>query len=183
MQIVFAIISFEVFRHERKDTNPHPLRAAKDGPPRGRFKLLRGEYNQWYHQRVISQRENTAKGCATRQPVPYMTTSPQGIGVMAHFDGNTPNPAFNGDIYINPNGAFYHSDGTDFGYPPYYSAMTEGGYPGGSIQAQVLIILHEYAHDLGIIPDDSKKVGGSMANTATVLASCIGGISELGGGS
>jgi hypothetical protein len=56
MQIVFAIISFEIFRHECKGTKPHPLRAAKDGPPRC-SKLLRGEYNQWYHQRVISESE------------------------------------------------------------------------------------------------------------------------------
>ena len=56
MQIVFAIISFEVFRHECKDTKPHPLRAAKDGPPLFAI-LLQGEYNQWYHQptRVINQ--------------------------------------------------------------------------------------------------------------------------------
>jgi hypothetical protein len=60
MQIVFAIISFEIFRHECKDTKPHPLRAAKDGPPRFPI-LLRGEYNQWYHRRAIFERRKTSR--------------------------------------------------------------------------------------------------------------------------
>ena len=51
MQIVFAIISFQVFGHELETAKPHPLRAAKDGPPPFSV-LLRGEDNQWYHRRV-----------------------------------------------------------------------------------------------------------------------------------
>ena len=35
MQIVFAVISFQVFGHEYETAKPHPLRAAKDGPPPG----------------------------------------------------------------------------------------------------------------------------------------------------
>ena len=62
MQIVFAIISFEIFGHECGTTKPHPLRAAKDGPPRFAV-LLPGEYNQWYHRRAISERrEKCRKG-------------------------------------------------------------------------------------------------------------------------
>ena len=51
MQIVFAIISFQVFGHESENTKPHPLRTAKDGPPRFVL-LLHGEYNQCYHQHM-----------------------------------------------------------------------------------------------------------------------------------
>jgi hypothetical protein len=44
MQIVFAVIAFQVFGHECESAKPHPLRAAKDGPPRFAM-LLRGEGN------------------------------------------------------------------------------------------------------------------------------------------
>ena len=39
MQIVFAVISFQVFGHELETTKPHPLRAAKDGPPLSVFRV------------------------------------------------------------------------------------------------------------------------------------------------
>ena len=60
--------------------------------------------------------------------------------------------------------------------------MNVGPYAGGSIQAQVLIIFDEYAHDQGLIPDDNAIMGNSMANTATVLAACAGAINGIGGG-
>jgi hypothetical protein len=104
MQIVFAIISFEIFRHECKYAEPHPLRAAKDGPPRFVI-LLQGEYSQWYHRREISEREK--HGERLRHP-------PESgfVAFSIHFK----NYPASGHVCLFSNGAFRdyaHDDYTD----------------------------------------------------------------------
>ena len=55
MQFVFAIISFEVFGHECKGKSPTLCVPQRMGHPEC-FKLLHGEYDQWYHQRIIFEK-------------------------------------------------------------------------------------------------------------------------------
>ena len=54
--------------------------------------------------------------------------------------------------------------------------------PGGGLQAQVSIILHEFAHILNLIPSDSgnNPQASSSANSQAILAACpsIGGLSN-----
>jgi outer membrane protein assembly factor BamB len=45
-------------------------------------------------------------------------------------------------------------------------------YAGGSLQAQLLIMLHEIAHMLKVIPSDYGIAGGSATNDATVNTKC-----------
>jgi hypothetical protein len=61
MQVALSVGAFEIRGHEIQ--RPHPLRAAKDGPPRIAppgaarlsLSLLPGEWLQWYHHRVPAE--------------------------------------------------------------------------------------------------------------------------------
>jgi hypothetical protein len=84
-------------------------------------------------------------------------------------------------ITINPNGAFFRFVG------PTIVRAKEGGtsrwggvktmgvgpYPGESLKAQILTLLHEFGHILGLLPIDYNNVDGkSMQNSIEVLRYC-----------
>lgn len=87
-------------------------------------------------------------------------------------------------VILNANGPFFHSRINLYilnlpgGVPVYtgHHMFTHvGPYDGGSLRAQIIILLHELAHVIGGIPeDDSSRFGfaRSRANTATVLQYC-----------
>jgi hypothetical protein len=67
-------------------------------------------------------------------------------------------------IFITPNGRFY-SNGPN--------GLAVGGvFAPGSYGARAIILLHELAHKVGLIPDDRLDVKQSMTNTATVMKNC-----------
>jgi hypothetical protein len=101
------------------------------------------------------------------------------------------NAGLNADIYLNPHGAFYEttafvrdSSGLPVKTKP-NAPLTIGGtsnpyqYSGGSIQAQAVILLHELAHTLNLIPADGKSPGQSLTNTQTILDKCKAEIDKL----
>jgi hypothetical protein len=75
-------------------------------------------------------------------------------------------------ITVNDTGAFFVGSYTSGGQQ---YTLTVGGYAGGSSQAQILILLHELAHSLGMIPDDfgpGIPGGQSSRNDKTVMQNC-----------
>ena len=89
---------------------------------------------------------------------------PNNIGAMSNEGGST--VVVNG----NPAGAFLHS------------GWTIGGFDSGSIGAQAIMILHELAHNLLLIPPDGNNSvappGQSGINTQTILANCLDAIKK-----
>jgi hypothetical protein len=84
-------------------------------------------------------------------------------------------------VTINATGAFFHSTAVlrDDQPPPGSSRLLGfrplrvGPYPGNSLAAQVLSLLHEFGHVVGLLPLDFGDVGGkSMENTREVLRHC-----------
>ncbi len=84
-------------------------------------------------------------------------------------------------IFINPNGPFFISI-------PGTRTYQVGPYRGGTTQAQVLILFHEFDHTIGGIPADGEALGGlgrsnigaSGANTNVVLSHCVSQINSAG---
>jgi RHS repeat-associated protein len=84
-----------------------------------------------------------------------------------------PEPGIGAPIMLNASGGFFVAGVVPPGAPiigP--QSVSVGPYGGGSLQAETAIILHEFAHDLGLIPDDSGNPGQSQQNTSTILQNC-----------
>jgi hypothetical protein len=96
--------------------------------------------------------------------VPILNISPPGDPNIPAPDAQTaPGP---GPIEVYTNGRFW---------PIQYSAngLPVGGvFPPGSYGAQMIILFHELAHKVGLIPDD--WTAGSENNTQTVMKHCAG---------
>jgi hypothetical protein len=87
-------------------------------------------------------------------------------------------------ITLNANGAFFRTKGEIYkvnwiGAEPRETGtwrhLEVGPYDGGTLQAQVIVVLHELAHVIGAIPwDDSSQVGyyRSQQNTELILHYC-----------
>jgi hypothetical protein len=87
-------------------------------------------------------------------------------------------------ITINRNGAFFQRTGDIYqvswvgGIPNFsggWKYLHVGPFIGGSVQAQIIAILHELAHVVGAAPaDDSSIVGFALSqeNTALILRHC-----------
>jgi len=102
---------------------------------------------------------------------PYAAKTSQGTGAGS-------------DIHLNPNGAFFRqsafvTDSTGRILSPVTTAnLTIGGtanpsaYLGNTLSAQVTILLHELAHNLNLIPDDSTSPDQSKSNTQTIIDKC-----------
>ena len=83
-----------------------------------------------------------------------------------------------------PFGAFFRqsafvTDSTGRILSPVTTAnLTIGGtanpsaYLGNTLSAQVTILLHELAHNLNLIPDDSTSPDQSKSNTQTIIDKC-----------
>ena len=79
-------------------------------------------------------------------------------------------------IWINKNGPFFRSIGiVNFKMISLYV----GKYAGGTLKAQVLIILHELAHIKGKIPADGSDPRKSDKNTNEILKYCSHQIDQL----
>jgi len=126
------------------------------------------------HYRIDADGENTAFGeykpfgLAYREP--YVARAQQDVGAGSI-------------ITLNAHGAFFlvrapfklrASDGAQvFERSPVY--LHVAGYSGGSLNARVATLLHEYAHIVGLLPIDFGEANSgalSTRNTSTVLEHC-----------
>lgn len=106
---------------------------------------------------------------------PVVANTSQGTGI-----GST--------ININMNGAFFKGTAffTSSGGPGGQIAgpLTVGPYSGNTLQAQVTTILHEYAHNLNLIPADARgpntPANQSNINTSAIVSNCGAGINAAG---
>ena len=83
----------------------------------------------------------------------------------------------NASVFLNTNGAFFNET-TELRTAAGNMPLGDRAFPaigglfsGGSLGARITIVLHEFAHTLGLIPPDT---GGddSAANTKTILEKC-----------
>jgi len=91
-----------------------------------------------------------------------------------------PGPA-GGTIELNQNGAFsqasayagQNSPGVTFPRVP----LSQGPFAGGTLGAQIVVLLHEFAHSLNLIAPDNGPTAGAAAqsgtNTGTILDNCL----------
>ncbi len=84
-------------------------------------------------------------------------------------------------ITLNAGGAFFHAQTTMLVVPKDGGQLGFGGprsvnigpYPGDSVAAQTLALLHEFGHVLDLLPTDfDNEDGKSMRNTGEVLRYC-----------
>ena len=71
-------------------------------------------------------------------------------------------------IFINPNGPFFNAFSSAMGN----KVMQVGPFNGGTLSAQISILLHEFSHTLNAIPSDHNNVTQSVENTNTVIRHC-----------
>jgi len=96
---------------------------------------------------------------------------------VAAFTGNNPNqtdlpPGY--AITVNDAGAFFN--GTITSASGQQQSLTVAGYAGGSSQAQMMILLHEFGHLLGAagFQSDFNNSGAGAANDKLVKQNCQG---------
>ena len=92
-------------------------------------------------------------------------------------------------VTINGNGAFFRPTGEVYKieWPGSIGSETgsskhlhAGPFDGGTLEAQIITLLHELAHVIGAVPSDDSSVGGfarSQENTELILRYCQGAAS------
>jgi hypothetical protein len=85
-------------------------------------------------------------------------------------------------ILVNTNGAFYNQQakvGKDVpGVPPLLVPANVGPFQGGSLGAQIGLLIHEFAHSLNLIPSDKTSSDQSNQNMNTIFKNCLSAIQE-----
>lgn len=137
----------------------------KDPNPADTFRTLRYVVDRQGEEFILESKD---PGSLTIFRNPYVAKVFQG-------DGR------NATITINANGAFFSPMASvrellkDGGPLVLRAARTTdvGPYPGDTMHAQVLVLLHEFGHVLDILPADENDVDGkSVQNTNEVLRFC-----------
>ncbi len=89
-------------------------------------------------------------------------------------------------VTINGNGAFFRTRGDVYkikwtgsigNQTGSWRHLHVGPFDGGTLEAQVVTLLHELAHVIGAVPSDDSSVGGfirSQENTELILRHCQG---------
>jgi hypothetical protein len=89
-------------------------------------------------------------------------------------------------VTINGNGAFFRTRGDVYKFEWTGSLGSDTGgsrhlhvgpFDGGTLEAQIVTLLHELAHVIGAVPSDDSSVGGfarSQENTVLILRHCQG---------
>ena len=92
-------------------------------------------------------------------------------------------------VTLNANGAFFYPAANVIedrfkGGPAEFRgarAIVVGPYSGGSIRAQVLVLLHEFGHVIDLLPEDrDDRDGKSRQNTLDVLHACRAEVESKG---
>src|SRR5256885_5304181 len=103
---------------------------------------------------------------------PYSGSTRQNAGVHAVITLNIHGPFFSNAAFLmrqDINGSAPRRDG--------WRPLQIASYPGNTLAAQILTLLHELGHVIGRIPDDSDELRGqSTRNTQDVLHHCRGAI-------
>jgi hypothetical protein len=93
-------------------------------------------------------------------------------------------------IFVNPNGPFFVFIPATYTVGLFSVSTSDlvGPYPTGTINAEVTILAHEFAHTINAIPSDSAPLSGlgsgtnvglSVANTNEILMYCSSAISKV----
>ena len=105
--------------------------------------------------------------------VPILLGQPS-AGPLPGADAETPQgPA--GPITVFPDGRFYpdSKNGIPVGAVcNYVTGDCTGGYQPGSYGARMIILLHELAHKVNLVPSDRLSTSQSDINTQTVMQNC-----------
>jgi hypothetical protein len=94
-------------------------------------------------------------------------------GTLTHPTGaeTTQGTGPDSEIRINRNGPFFRESAFIRGTST-TRFLNIGRFGGNTLQAQVTMILHEFAHNLNLIPSDSRNPNRSVENTKSILDRC-----------
>lgn len=82
-------------------------------------------------------------------------------------------------IQVNNYGGFYHNSvKAQLGPASMFVSGSVGPFEGGSLGAQVDLLLHEFAHFLKLIPSDKDNADQSVTNAETITKTCLSAIQE-----
>jgi len=138
---------------------------AKDSSPAVTFQSLDFSLDQHGQHNIFESKESESR-LMLRQP--YVARATQDGG--AHTA-----------ITINAYGAFYRTQGhvqkiSQEGIPLQLDGtrlLTVGSYSGNTLPAQMVTLLHEFGHIIGLLPEDADSLDGkSGRNTDEVLRHC-----------
>ena len=138
---------------------------TKDDDPAATFRTLSFDVDHKGDEFVVEVIES---GALTTFRNPYVARVIQGNGA-------------NSTVTLNVNGAFFVALGTMVnqskeGGPMMHRGarlLQVGPYPGNTLQAQVLTLLHEFGHLLDLLPvDEGDRNGQSVHNSMEVLRYC-----------
>jgi hypothetical protein len=111
-------------------------------------------------------------------------TSPHIADVYQPYVASTgQNVGWGSSITLNANGAFFRDSARvrvvrslrEQGYFQSSKSLSVGGFPGATVSARMLTLLHEFAHILNLLPIDAgvpAAVQISVQNTQTVIRHC-----------
>ncbi len=138
---------------------------SKDPDPAATFRTLTFSLD---HQGEAYVRKTYEPGEMDLIRSPYVASVVQGGGPYA-------------TVTINVNGGFFYATATVLksrkdGGPLYFQGarvLRVGPYSGGTLNAQVVALLHEFGHVIDLLPRDwDDYEGKSQQNTAEVLRFC-----------
>lgn len=140
--------------------------ATKDSVPAGTFRSLTFSIDRHGPDTVLESNPPTSALRYFRQP--YVARATQASGPYS-------------DITVNGNGAFFREQGAvqkvrEGGGPLANDGarlLVVGPYPGTTLEAQVVTLLHEFGHVIDLLPEDADDLDGqSGRNTDAVLRHC-----------
>jgi hypothetical protein len=161
-----AVVRRQVLAILRESTACSAWYAQAEANPAGKFATLHFRLDSHGEDAILG--DYTLAGLFYREP--YVARAQENVGA-----GST--------ITLNAKGAFFVARAPvqmPLGVAGSirartYRAIHVGNYPGGSLNAQVATLLHEFAHVVGLLPVDmgeNRSALLSTQNTETVLEHC-----------
>jgi hypothetical protein len=164
--LAIAVARQEVLEILREPSTCSAWYADAEPDPARKFASLHYEADSTGNGTVLPQHDS-ALGFYFVEP--YVARAQQNVGAGSK-------------ITLNSRGAFFVSRAPSelsshagFALPAVWHALHVGDYDGGSLNARVATLLHEYAHIVGLLPVDSGRPRSaqlSTQNTEAVLLRC-----------
>lgn len=163
---VIAVVRQQALAILRENNSCSAWYAQAEPDPAEKFATLRFQTDPYGEAAAIG--EYTFYNMAYREP--YAARAQQEVGA-----GST--------IILNSHGAFFidrapvsvRLSGGGPLIPQSRRQLHVGSYDGGSLNAQITVLLHEYGHIVGLLPVDRGEAGSALLstrNTETVLDHC-----------
>lgn len=176
MQVALPVQTLQILWHGKKPKSGPPLKTARvghPGVPSTLYCIGKCSYSiAECHRATQFDHSHQRKGCPTRPDTRPMlpntlgawTTEGAGANATIFYNANS-GSVFNSPFNVQPSGVTV------------YPQSQLGGFNGGSVQGQALMLLHELAHTLLLLPPDgpgTENMGfpPSSANTAMIAKNC-----------